>query len=750
MQNDLFYHLGKLIYTCRWFIILLWIILFIACLPILPKAFDPFKEIGFIDPGSQSAKTEKILDGQFGYGIHNRFIILYSSKTLKADSSEFQNEIYTSLANLKNFKVKHQIIYPDKNNTSQIAKDDSQLAYAVVAFKNDQNIDSEFLKKFKSYIKKPPTLKMKIGGEPIFMEDTRTQTQLDLAKAEIYGIPLAIITMLIVFGSVIAAGLPVILGGAGAIFILIGLHFLARVFDLSVFTINIALLLGICLSLDYSLFIISRFREEIKLAQSPNEALANTLLTSGKAIFFSGLAVFGSLSALLLFKVNILFSVGIGGLTAVFVSVAIAIILLPSILAVLNTRINALSLPFMDSNKHTRSHFWKYIGSKVIKYRFISFFSVIILLLFIGYPFLNVKVDTADFRILPKTMESRQVFDTLEKEFGDANMSPIFVIVKSHQGDILSSKNIARVFDLSSKLKKYKSIDEISSIVTIDPRLTKEQYQILYSHPEKFTPEMKNMMHLLVHKNLTFITVISKYPHGSAKTKALVNQLRQTRTGPLLSIEITGASVITQDVLSSIDQTFLYAFLWVLIFNYLIIMILLRSLFLPFKAVFMTMLSLFASYGVLVFVIQHGYGHELLNFEPQGMLDISLLIIIFCTLFGVSMDYEVFLLTRIKEGYEKTTNTNESILYGIDHSSKIITSAAIILILICLVFITADILMVKAFGLGIAIAVFIDAFLIRTILVPATMAIFKSWNWYIPEWLNKILPGISFKPPQKK
>jgi RND superfamily putative drug exporter len=282
--------------------------------------------------------------------------------------------------------------------------------------------------------------------------------------------------------------------------------------------------------------------------------------------------------------------------------------------------------------------------------------------------------------------------------------------------------------------------------VTTQPGITKDQYQMLYTHPEHMPKEVKNMLALMVHHNVTIMTIISKYPRNAPETSALIKTLKTLKLSDDLTMSVTGSAVSTMDVLNSIFDTFLYAVLLIVGLNYLIMLCLLRSLILPLKAIFMTTLSLFASYGVLVFIIQYGHGHQFLHFDPQKMLDISMVIIIFCALFGVSMDYEVFLLSRIKERYEISHSTNESIIYGIDHSSKIITSAAIILILICMVFMTADIIIVKAFGLGIAVAVFIDAFLIRIILVPATMAILKSWNWYLPKWLDKVLPEISFKP----
>jgi len=195
-------------------------------------------------------------------------------------------------------------------------------------------------------------------------------------------------------------------------------------------------------------------------------------------------------------------------------------------------------------------------------------------------------------------------------------------------------------------------------------------------------------------------------------------------------------------LLVSVREAIPYAILWVIVFTYLILLILLRSLFLPVKAIIMNVLSLSACYGALHLVFQEGYLHHLLNFEPQGMLDVSLLVIIFCALFGFSMDYEVFLLSRIKETYEHRHNNERSIIFGLEKSSKIITSAAIIVIVTCMSFLFAEVLVVKAFGLGIAVAIFIDAFLIRTLLVPSTMILLKDWNWYLPKWLDKIIPKL--------
>jgi len=369
MEQDIFYRLGQLLYKLRWFVIFIWVVLLLSCIPILPKIMDPFKAIGFFDPNSESAKADKLLNEKLGYS-YNRFLALYQSPDWKATDSRFNDEIKKSLSGLKDFPVEHQIIYPDSNK-KQISKD-KHTAYAVILFKSNEEIDDKSLDAFKQNIDDPKHVTMLLGGEPIFLQDTKTQTQTDLFKAEYIATPVAIITMLIVFGSVVAASLPIILGGLCAILTLTTLYFLGYKFSLSVFTINIALLLGLCLSLDYCLLLVSRFRYEIRNEADPKDAIAVTLATAGKAVFFSGVAVLISLSALLLFHINVLFSVGMGGLTAVAIAIAVAVILLPAILSVLNTRIDLLSLGFLKRKKTgPKFYFWEWFVTKVVKHPFI-------------------------------------------------------------------------------------------------------------------------------------------------------------------------------------------------------------------------------------------------------------------------------------------------------------------------------------------------------------------------------------------
>lgn len=738
MKKTKFYQLGKFIYRLRWPIILLWALVILSCIPFIPNIIAPFKTTGFIDEHSSSAIAEQYLNKELGYNSKNKFLIIYHSPKLLATNPLYLDKIKKSLADLDDFPIKHEIIFPE--NKRQISKN-KHTAYVVVILKTNKPISDKLLAQFKVSIKTPSQMTIKIGGELLFVESVNKQTQTDLYNADFIATPMAIITMLFVFGSLVAAILPIVLGGGCALIILTTLFFLGHLFTLSIFTLNIALLLGLCLSLDYSLFIISRFRDELDNGLDIVEAIAVTQAHAGKAIFFSGLAVLVSLSALFLFPINILFSVAVGGLVAVIVALLIAVILLPAILSVLNTKINLMRICLFKKNKQNRFNTWHWLAKKVVNRPLLFFFSVLIFLVMLGYPFISAKFGVSDYHIFPEKSENRDFYNTYAKQFDVKELTPILLLVKSQSTPILSKNNISHLYDLAQKLKKNPLIKQVNSIVTTDSHLTKNQYYALYHSPKNLTPPaIKKLLATTTHKHLTVMTIISKYPTHSPQTKQLITSLQKIKNNHGLSFQLSGKAVSDKQVLESIYHFLPYALLWIMVFTYFILFLLLRSVFLPFKAILMNLLSLCACYGALVLVFQEGYLSSMLNFEPQGLLDISLLVIIFCALFGFSMDYEVFLLSRIKESYEISGDNTNSIIFGIEKSSRIITSAAIIVIVLCCSFLVADVLMVKAFGLGIAVAIFVDAFLIRTILVPATMALLKNWNWYLPKWLDKILP----------
>jgi len=752
MQANRFYRLGEWVYRFRIAIIVVWVVAVLGCVPFLADVISPFQSTGFVADGSKSDLADQFITKKLGYG-HNQFLLLYHSDKLKATDSRFQKKISYSLSDLGDFPIEHEIILP-KDNDKQISKD-KHTAYVVILFKSKKAMSHELIDQFQKIIKTPKHMTVQMGGEPLFVEHINEQTQRDLFKADLIAVPVTIITLLLIFGTVVASIVPLCLGGGCALLILTILFGLGHVFTLSIFTLNIALLLGLCLSLDYSLFVIYRFRDELTILnkdslqhseQPPTivESVAKTMATAGKAVFFSGVAVFISLSALLFFPINILFSIGVGGLVAVFVAVSAAITLLPALLGVLGYHINAWAVRKIkaqsnDPNIVDTQSAWYHVAYTVVKRPILFSLSTLFFLFFLGYTVLNVKIGISDFHVLPDHSDNQQFFDTYKENFNEQELNPIQIIVTSH-GQILSKKNINKLYDLVQNIEEKRLVKEVNSIVSFDSKLKKAQYQAIYQMKEQ---DREKSIQLLLNRttryHFTVIDVVSKYPPDSTETQKLIKQLQNMEPGSGLTMELTGIPVINADVLNCIHQILPYALLWIIILTYLILMVLLKSLFLPLKAIFMNILSLCASYGVLVYVFQEGHFHEFLHFETQGMLDVSLIIIIFCALFGFSMDYEVFLLTRIHEAYNTTHDNEKSIVFGIVKSSRIITSAALIVIFLCGSFMVADVLMVKEFGLGIAVAIFVDAFMIRTLLVPATMTLMKQWNWYLPGWIKRCL-----------
>ncbi len=736
-SDSTFFKLGHKIFRFRKAIIFFWGILFCACIPFIALTDSPFKDTGFIAEGSISDRTEQFLNKKLGYA-HNEFMILYHSKHLIASDPLYLKQIKKSLEGLKNFSIEHDVIYPQDQQISS----DKHTAYVVVILKTKETLSPEELKKFTSAIKKPKSMTMQVGGEPIFIENINQQTQKDLFNGDMFAIPISLVTLLIIFGSVTATVLPIGIGTCCAVVMLTILFGIGYLTPLSIFTLNIASLLGLCLSLDYALFIINRFLDELRKKQPVELCIQITLATAGKAVFYSGLSVFTSISALLFFPINVLYSIGIGGLVAVFVAVTTGLTLLPAFLSLLGHHINALPIRKQFLQRYITidpKSIWYKIATNVVKHAFRYFFFTLFFLLFLAYTILKIQVGISNLHVLPEYSENQVFFKTYEKSFNEEELNPIVLVVSANQGSILSPQHLSKIYDYVEKIKKNTAVAEVSSIVSLDDSLNKEEYKALYQAKTRDL-NLEQFLDQSTRHKFTVLKVVSRYSQDSDETKKLIEDLRTLKPGKGLTTSLTGSPVINDEVLEVIAKILPYAIAWVFFITYLILLILLRSIFLPLKAIFMNVLSLCTSYGVLVFIFQEGHFHNLLQFSPQGILDVNLIIILFCALFGFSMDYEVFLLTRIHEAYQEYHDNEKSIVFGIVKSSRIITSAALIVIVLCGSYMVADVLMVKQFGLGIAVAIFVDAFAIRTILVPATMTLVKQWNWYLPKWLDKVLP----------
>jgi RND superfamily putative drug exporter len=548
--------------------------------------------------------------------------------------------------------------------------------------------------------------------------------------------------------------LPAIVGG-GAVVVSLALIFgLGQLTTLSIFVLNITTLFGLGLGVDYSLFIVSRFREELGRGRSVDEAVAIAIATAGRAVAFSGLTVSIGLFGLTFFSINMLHSVGIGGILVVALAVLAAITLLPAILSILGTRINAfpVRIPTFWRRENRASAalgqpraehhgFWYRLSHIVMRYPVRIFIPVLVILLALGSPFLSVRFSAPDASILPKSVPSRAAYDLLAQRFNSQDTTPIIMAVQT-QGNVLTSQNIDNLYIYVQRIEADPRVQRVDSIVSADPRFTLAQYQLLYTHPQLIAdPYLSVLLKSSVAGNTTLVQVISKYGMLDPRSQALVETIRNTNPGNGITTLVDGGTAGDIDYVTSLYTDFPKAVLVISITTYIVLLLLFRSLVLPLKAILMNTLSILASYGALVVIFQDGFLHQILNFTPLGFVEATSPILLFCSLFGLSMDYEVFLLSRVQEAFWQTGNNTRAVALGLQRSGGLITSAAAIVVVVSLCFATADMILVKALGIGMALAVVLDASLVRGLLVPATMRLLGNLNWWLP------FSGVQRHPP---
>jgi len=724
--RNLFAIWGGIMYRRRWLVIGAWLLAVVVAAPWFPRVAGFLRVGGFSSPNIESAQARDTLQRDLGQNLSN-VVVVYSSPTLKADDPRFVSEVQDSLAQVQQVPGVQRLVL-HTYNARQVAPD-GHTAFEQIILTALPEDSPNLLPALQSHISQPADLEMTIAGPPVFYADIVKLTSSDLRRAEMVALPIAAVVLILVFGSVIAALVPLAIGGAAVLVTLALIALIAQFREMSIFVLNVTTMLGLGLGVDYALFMTNRFREEIR--QHPvEEAIAITIATSGRAVFFSGLTVCVGLLALVGFDFMILRTVGIGGSLVVLMTVIAAMTLLPAVLGVLGPRVNAFSvrLPAVGGGR-----FWHALAHWVMHRPIPVALGVLAVLLLFGWPLRDIDLSSPDASILPTSVPSRQGFDLLKQAFGPGALDPVVVVVKAN-GPILGQDNVGRLYDFSQQLLRDSRIARIDSAVTIDPRLSKAQYQLLYSNPAAIPDLYASAVAGATTRNQTAVlNVVSKYPPLSDEARGIVAEARQlAHEYPTFQVQVDGGAAEVSDVVDRLYSEFPRAILFIATTTYVLLLILFRSVVLPLKALLMNALSLMASYGALVWVFQQGHLAGLLHFSPLGFIEASLPIIMFCTLFGLSMDYEVFLLSRIKEAHDATHDNARSVAEGLQSSGKIITSAALIVVCVSLSFVTADIVLIKALGLGVAVAVAVDATIVRALLVPATMRLLGNWNWWHP------------------
>ncbi len=736
--------LGGILYRARW------IVLFLALLIVTGAAifgtglFGSLKGGGFADPASESSKAQNLLDAKFG-GATADIIILMSNNSLMASDPAFKDAATQLLATLKaRPEVASITSYYSTQSASFLSRDGHETFAVVQLTAKDRTAKDKDYKTIQPLITSP-VLQTMVGGSVAVDTAINTQVGADLERAELITFPIVAILLLIVFGGLVAAGLPLLVGGVAILGAFAILRLLANLTDVSVYAVNVVTMLGLGLAIDYALFIVTRFREELGYGKSDVKgALERTMATAGRTVIFSGLTVSTSLLGLMLFPEMFLRSMSMGAIAATLVAMLAALTILPALLALLGHRVNALSIQRLFRRNSSQRQVtstetrgaWFRISETVMRRPVVVGLAVLAILVTLGLPFLRVSFSTPDVKVLPSNQEARLVSDRLSRDFAQQGNSQLEIVVRT-PGDALSPANLANLDTYVHEIKAIPGVVSVESLVTVNPQLSLADYQQLYAHPGA-NPQLAAIVAQLANGDTTKITVAMQPVDHSAAAEDVVHQIRAIHATGGLAPLVDGITAYQLDLLASLGTTLPYALLVIFVAVSVLLFLMTGSLLMPLKAIVLNILSLSATFGALVWIFQDGHLQNLLGFQSTGSIDATQPVLIFAIAFGLSMDYEVFLLSRIKERFDQIGDNRAAVSSGLQRTGWLITSAAMLMAVVFGAFGSSKIIFIQEIGIGLAIAVIADATLVRMLLVPSTMRLLGKWNWWAPAPLRAI------------
>ncbi len=583
-----------------------------------------------------------------------------------------------------------------------------------------------------------------VGGSgfgPIFHEIGETIEE-DLIRAELIALPLTLILLLFVFRSLVAALLPLLVGGLAIVGAFVVLKIVSSITEVSIFSLNMTTAMSLGLAIDYSLFIVSRFREELARGKTTEEAVVRTVETAGRTILFSAVTVAVALSALLVFPLPFLRSFGWAGLAVAMVAAVGAIVFLPALLAILGPRVNKLAI-WRREPKPVDEGFWHRIAQLVMRRPVAVAVIVTSFLLLLGVPFLHLELGLPDDRVLPESAESREATDTIRDTF-DSSESSTVQVVAVDAGD-----PAAMASDIEAYAVELSSVTGVARVDGVTGIYSGGAAELSLVGDDGSLTDGGDATARFAGDSGTWFSVVPDVEPISGEGEQLVRDIRDVDAP--FEVVVGGQSAELVDSKNGIFDRLPIALALIAIVMFVLLFLAFDSVVIPLKALLLNILSLTATFGAMVWIFQDGNLSGLFNFTATGTLTATVPILMFCVAFGLSMDYEVFLLSRIKEEYDQSGDNTSSVALGLEKSGRIVSAAAILISIVFLAFVTNRVSFMVLFGLGLALAVLMDAFVVRGTLVPAFMRLAGDWNWWAPKWMKRIHAkiGISEAEPEE-
>ncbi|MDD1502342.1 MMPL family transporter [Lysinibacillus sp. CNPSo 3705] len=683
-------------------IVALWFVIFITMAMFAIQLPSKLHGDGFFVKGDHTYVTNELA----------KTFDLPSDTILVVFNPADDKKIQDTLKKLENVKEIHSIQSPLDDASLQ----KNGIAYAMVHMKNNIDHLPDVVTDIRSLIEHDG---VSITGGPVISADINTASQKDLASAEAIGLPIAIIVLLLAFGTVVASILPIIIGIVTVITAFGILTLFSGHINLSIFVLNIVPMLGLALSIDFALLFINRYREE-RAHTSSVQAIQTAIETAGRSIIFSAVCVMIGLGAMIVIDVEIFHNIALGGTIVVFLAVLSGLTLLPATMMLIGDNLNKWRLLRVKPGGANR---WRGFAGFVMKHP-VTIVIVALLLLGIGMiPLKDIKLTIPQVDSLPTKYDARAAYDQLDKTFGLGDTSTLYLLAERKEGwEDIEAREL--IFNIQEQLLDDPLVSHVSTIYTTANMKSPEELTASLKIPQA-AEQLKPILNAFSKDKQLFIPITLDAAGSSTTAQQFARTWQDKDLG--VDFALGGHAKFNQEIFDEISSKIFLAVSIIIVSTFFILMLAFRSILIPLKAIIMNIIGLSSAFGMLVYIFQ--YGH--LGIEA-GTIVLIIPVIVFCLVFGLSMDYEVFLISRIQEEYLKGADNTRATIDGLTSTSRIITSAALIMIVITGAFAFTDVMPVKQIGVGIAIAVAIDATIIRLMLVPSLMKLFGDWNWWLP------------------